>query len=86
MNEELKPVRCGCGGEAKVQGLNGGERWFVFCRNCRTDSDIYETEAEAITAWNRAMGAERKIAYDPKTKIYYPEGYVPEKLGSKNHE
>lgn len=50
-----KPVKCGCGGEAKVQGLNGGERWFVFCRQCHTDSDLYDTEAEAITAWNTAM-------------------------------
>ena len=57
MTDELKPCRCGCRGEARLQGLNGGERWYVYCRNCHTDSDIYDTEAEAVAAWNRAMGA-----------------------------
>ena len=84
MNE--KPVKCGCGGEAKTWEFTSG-RWYVKCLKCSIGQMIaYSTEAEAVTAWKRAMGAERKIAYDPKTKIYYPEGYVPEKLGSKNHE
>ena len=91
MNEELKPVNCGCGGEAKIYSWNEEDdvqsiHYHTICMNCGIETNAYDTEIEAIEAWNRAMGAERKIAYDPKTKIYYPEGYVSEKLGGKNHE
>ena len=52
-----KPVNCGCGGEAKVIMLIP-EVYAVECSKCwiRTGSPA-KTEAEAITAWNRAMGA-----------------------------
>ena len=64
MTDELKPVRCGCGGEAII-GLkewedrkgNYHENSFVYCDNCSISTGGYLTEAEAITAWNRAMGA-----------------------------
>ena len=60
--EELKPVRCGCGGEAWTDYIIGepseGVGWFVCCKNCEIQlPPEYDTEAEAITAWNRAMGA-----------------------------
>ena len=55
MTDEIKPVRCGCGGEAITQkAYNGG--WYVFCENCKMCTGFTNTEAEAITAWNRAMG------------------------------
>lgn len=67
MSEELKPVRCGCGGEAKVESANGYDPfaekkipnlWYgVICRKCKIQTKSYYTEAEAIQAWNRAMGA-----------------------------
>lgn len=54
MTEELKPVHCGCGGEAKVWQPY---RYVVICKKCNTKTMDYTTEAEAIMAWNRAMGA-----------------------------
>ena len=54
---DLKPVRCGCGGEAEVNKVNyeGFEDYEVHCANCFIGTDGYNTEAEAITAWNLAM-------------------------------
>lgn len=63
MTDELKPVNCGCGGEAKVEEWVG--RWYVRCKNsnCLISTKNCDTEAEAITAWNRAMSgsAEEKL-------------------------
>ena len=55
---ELKPVNCGCGGEAKVYEtpLKDCEGYFVQCNDCRTATFIWLSEAEAITAWNTSMG------------------------------
>lgn len=70
MRSELKPVRCGCGGEAII-GLkewedrkgNYHENSFVYCNDCSISTGGYLTEAEAVTAWNRAMSgsAEEKL-------------------------
>ena len=63
---ELKPVRCWCGGEAYHDTTRG---WIpmredafvvwhrVICKNCGTQTKAFYTEAEAIQAWNKAMGA-----------------------------
>lgn len=53
--DNIKPVHCGCGGEAKVIMLIP-EVYAVECSKCyiRTGGPAC-TEAEAITAWNRAM-------------------------------
>lgn len=61
MSDELKPVRCGCGGEAWTDYIIGepseGVGWFVCCKNCDIQTPAeYPTEAEAIEAWNTAMG------------------------------
>ena len=66
MTDELKPVRCGCGGEAHHDSAScwnpEQEEWMpnfwhrVVCKNCGTQTKAFYTEAEAITAWNRAMG------------------------------
>ena len=55
MSEELNPVRCGCGGEAKVdtQPLFG---CYVMCGNCGMRTRLFINRAKAITAWNRAVG------------------------------
>ena len=58
MIEDLKPVRCGCGGEAvKVQHelFDRVFKWRIHCMKCGIETRMYNTEAEAITAWNRAM-------------------------------
>ena len=59
MTDELKPVRCGCGGEARI-GKIYGDAWTVECTECAIQSGCYDTEAEAVTAWNRAMGERTK--------------------------
>ena len=53
---ELNPVNCGCGGEARI-GKIYGDAWTVECTECGIQSGCYDTETEAITAWNKAMGA-----------------------------
>lgn len=60
MTDELKPVRCGCGGEATVDcylgGLDKNDLYYVYCPECNIQTANYLIEAEAITAWNKAMG------------------------------
>lgn len=51
-NEELKPCPF-CGGEAEIV-MSGGDR-RVDCKKCGARSDWYDTEAEAIAAWNRRV-------------------------------
>ncbi len=56
MTEELKPVRCGCGGEARIEKTSGGN-YQVKCAKCFIETGFwYITEAEAVEAWNTAMG------------------------------
>ena len=71
MNDnELKPVRCGCGGEAKVetdhdiiQPVAPIDWKRVVCAKCNIRTTWRKTEAEAITAWNKAMGTEKDCAH-----------------------
>ena len=66
MIDELKPVKCGCGGEAII-GLNEWEdrkgnyheNSFVYCADCSVSTMGFLTEAEAIKTWNTTMGANR---------------------------
>ena len=82
MTDELKPVRCGCGGATRrcADPITG--QWFVQCRACGTVALYYNSEAEAVEAWNRAMsGNVQKCAKDAQcskrtTKVpYCPEKY-----------
>lgn len=60
MSEKLKPVRCGCGGEAVIYVTHWWGKCYVCeCDECGMASRPCTTEAEAIRAWNRAMGAEK---------------------------
>ena len=59
MSKKQKPIRCGCGGEART-GKIYGDAWTVECTECGIQSGCYDTEEEAIAAWNEAMGIERK--------------------------
>lgn len=60
MSDELAPVRCGCGGEAVV-GYTESCLCYVECQKCETETRFFRTEAEAITAWNRAMSGNVQI-------------------------
>lgn len=56
MSEELKPVNCGCGGSCNTQfDCNESKPWYCECDSCGIVTLCYDTEAEAIQAWNRAM-------------------------------
>lgn len=60
MSDELKPVRCGCGGEAwsfmTLYPENTERPYICQCRKCFIRTCGYPSEAEAVEAWNRAMG------------------------------
>ena len=61
MTDELKPVPCGCGGEAMIETVTTRfeqkPRFRIICEKCKISTIWdYFSETEAITAWNRAMG------------------------------
>ena len=66
MSDELKPVNCGCGGEAKIDKhtyYRALPTYGVRCHRCGQETrQFYMTEAEAITAWNRAMSGNEQTA------------------------
>ena len=62
MNNEMKPVQCGCGGEAEIfhiapdEGCEGS--YCVRCSECLTQTPFFSKDKEkAITAWNKAMSS-----------------------------
>lgn len=66
MSETLKPVLCGCGGEAEIDWVlqpDGVYMTGVYCENCGTKTiPFWSMEKDkaidyAVTTWNRAMGA-----------------------------
>ena len=78
MSEELKPVRCGCGGEAKfgtdINQYTGNQKYWIQCEKCGTQTKKHKTKEEAIEAWDKAMGA--KDINVPAKWIPYPDcGY-----------
>jgi len=92
---ELKPVRCGCGGEAKVDWtvINGAYMTGVVCQKCgmktasfydRDDKD--KVIAEAIEVWNRAMGSTEKSSTVERTaKVVEHDASVTDTDGYKYH-
>ena len=82
MAEKLKPVRCGCGGEAVVcnpEPLYATDIYRVECTNCFIVTPFYSTESAAIDVWNRAMGVhttacttERTAKVEDKYRDYLP--------------
>jgi hypothetical protein len=57
--EGMKPVKCGCGGEAKkCHGPFKGGPYFVQCCDCGLRTDYWQTGLQAIAYWNTAMGAD----------------------------
>ena len=44
-----------CGGEAETltaESMYGGYLFGIMCNDCRSRGDVYDTEVEAIAAWN----------------------------------
>lgn len=57
---ELKPCPF-CGGEAEIltaESMRGGYLFGIMCNDCCSRGDVYETEAEAIAAWNTRYHSE----------------------------
>lgn len=81
---EEKPVRCGCGGEAKVDWVlqpDGVYLTGVYCENCGTKTipfwSMKKDEAidYAITAWNTAMGERTAKVIEHDASITDTDGY-----------
>ena len=77
MTDELKAVRCGCGGEAVAIGDADNNIYFVKCDKCWISTDLFHSEAEAVEVWNKAMGAKdtnvlcKERTAKVKSKNYY---------------
>lgn len=56
MSDETTMLPCPfCGGEAETltaESMRGGYLFGIMCNDCLSHGDVYDTEAEAITAWN----------------------------------
>lgn len=48
--------------------------YYVRCENCGTETDDLHSEAEAVQAWNRAMGERTaKVVHKQQTRIVTPK-------------
>ena len=79
MSEELKPVKCGCGGEAKVDKhtyYRALPTYGVRCHRCGQETrQFYMNEAGAIQAWNKAMGERTAKVIEHDASITDTDGY-----------
>lgn len=66
-----------CGGEAEIltaESMHGGNLYGVMCDCCAGRADVYDTEAEAIAAWNtRAQREEIVRCRDCRFSVYNGE-------------
>ena len=63
---ELKPVNCGCGGEAFAGEVRfWGRCYTVQCSECGIETKPHTTASEAVQAWNRAMSGNVVVYGNP---------------------
>ena len=80
----LKPARCGCGGEVWKVCADGSTDCYYICSQCGIGTTLYPSEAEAVTAWNRAMGsAEKSSTVERKKGKWIVHDYA---LGRERYE
>ena len=74
---KLQPVKCGCGGEPEIMDVEWSSHEpimkMVICSKCGTRTDLWDTEFNAVEAWNLAMGD------FPKTIIQKIDSVTPVK-------
>ncbi|MBQ6508057.1 MAG: hypothetical protein IJI07_01165 [Flexilinea sp.] len=79
MESELKPVRCGCGGEVALVNYWSADYaqtvWYVRCKECDIASGDQFTEAEAVMAWNKAMGERTAKVIEHDASVTDTDGY-----------
>lgn len=96
MSESLKPVRCGCGGEAEVDCLLQPDGFYMagcYCKNCGTktipfwDKEKAKAIDYAVTTWNRAMGATDMNVGDKErtVKVIEHDASITDTDGYKYH-
>lgn len=51
MTDTLKPCPF-CGGKPELGSYGKSRNWIVVCSKCEVETKIYETEHEAVKAWN----------------------------------
>ena len=88
MTDELTPVRCGCGGEAKVGCgyIASSTPYMVYCTRCKIVTKDYTTEAEAVQAWNRAMsGSAEKSSTVERTAKVKEDEWTEHKMLSRDY-
>ena len=90
MTDELKPVRCGCGGKADVlvgyPNRKGQIYYRVKCWECGTQTIHKRTREEAIEAWNKAMGNRMELQTVERTaKAIEHDASVTDTDGYKYH-
>lgn len=79
MENEIKPVKCGCGGEAQYEAYenyNFGSyiAHIMICDKCGMRTAEWPSEAEAIEAWNRAMGiADKSSTVERTAKVVHKQ-------------
>ena len=90
MTNDLKPIPCGCGGEAKIDEYTyyrALPTYGVRCHRCGQQTrQFYMIEAEAVQAWNRAMGsAEKSSTVERIAKVIEHDASVTDTDGYKYH-
>ena len=67
----MTPVNCGCGGKPIIY-TNGAFQVKIYCEKCGIETYIFNSEAEAIEAWNNAMGVKSIKVPNKETVIVEP--------------
>ena len=80
MSDELKPVNCGCGGEARILHPSYTHCIVVMCPLCGIKTAYQNTESEAITAWNRAMGQKTGEWIEYPDCLQYENAYADDQI------
>lgn len=69
---KIRPIKCGCGGEAHpvITILYDTPTLYrMLCSGCGISTSVFDSEEEAVNAWNKAMsGKDPNILTKSKSK------------------